>query len=244
MFFTGPAETQYDLKFSLAGIPVRVSPSFWFVALLLGIGGDRSPQSMLIWVGAVFVSILIHELGHALAVRCFGWQPAIVLHSFGGLAIYRPTYHSPQKQIVISLCGPLAGFLFAALIVAGMSAAGVGGRIFGVPIGGAPLANPHVARLLGVLLVINIFWGVVNLLPVIPLDGGQIMQNVLSLTSLGRKPFLPYQVSMLVAVATAIAAFILLESIFMAVLFGLLAFQNYQMVQAYRGGPPGGMFRY
>ena len=245
MFLSGPAQTQYDLKFSLGGIPVRVSPSFWLVAVLLGIGGDRSPQAMLIWVAAVFVSILIHELGHALAVRYFGWQPAIVLHAFGGLAIYRPTYHSPQKQMVISLCGPFAGFLFAGLIIGVMSAMGVGGRLFGIPIGGEnPLTNPLAARLVGILLFINIFWGVVNLLPVIPLDGGQVMQNLFALTPLGRKPFLPFQVSMLVAGATAVAALALLNSLFMAILFGALAFQNYQLMQAFRGGPPRGTFGY
>ena len=78
-----PGTTQYDLRFSVLGIPVRVHPTFWFIGLLLG---SATPQLSLvaIWIGCLFLSILVHELGHALAARSFGWPPDIVLHGFGG----------------------------------------------------------------------------------------------------------------------------------------------------------------
>jgi membrane protein implicated in regulation of membrane protease activity len=69
---------------------------------------------MLFWVGACFVSILVHELGHALAARACGWEPWITLHGFGGLASYQPTYRSPQRHVLITFAGgALVGALLA-----------------------------------------------------------------------------------------------------------------------------------
>ena len=89
-----------------------------------GLSGNQKPVDMLFWVGAVFVSILVHELGHALAARAYGWEPWITLHGFGGLASYRPTYHSTRQPDPDHAGRTGAGFLFAALIVAGIAASG------------------------------------------------------------------------------------------------------------------------
>ena len=62
MLFQPPQPTPYDLRFSVAGIPVTVHPLFWLIALLLGSTGDI--LLVPIWVGVIFVSILVHELGH------------------------------------------------------------------------------------------------------------------------------------------------------------------------------------
>ena len=73
-----PQDTPADLLFDLAGIRVRVSAWFWLAAGLLGwnacqslsLGDQRIlVQLLVIWVGVVFVSILIHELGHLLDQR-------------------------------------------------------------------------------------------------------------------------------------------------------------------------------
>src|SRR5512142_1497159 len=125
MLFQSPPPTPYDLRFNLAEIPVRVSPTFWLIAILFGISG--SLLLLPIWVLVVFVSILIHELGHAFAFRRYGQRSRIVLHFAGGLTIPEPvswgsTYANvgltPNQQIFISIAGPGAGFLFAALIIA------------------------------------------------------------------------------------------------------------------------------
>ncbi|HSO11633.1 MAG TPA: hypothetical protein VLT51_04610, partial [Anaerolineales bacterium] len=84
-----PPPTQYDLRFSIAGIPVRVHPLFWLIALLLGSSGAL--VEIPIWILVVFVSILVHELGHALAFRRYGIQSHIVLHAMGGLTIPEST---------------------------------------------------------------------------------------------------------------------------------------------------------
>ncbi len=71
------------MRFRLAGFPVEIHPSFFILAVLLGLGaGDV--RLILLWVAVVFVSILTHELGHAIVGRSYGLQPQIRLYSMGG----------------------------------------------------------------------------------------------------------------------------------------------------------------
>ena len=84
--FQVPPPTRFDLRFSIAGIPVRVHPLFWLIAILFG-SSSGSIVSILSWVVAIFVSILIHELGHAFAMRRYGQGSHIVLHFAGGLTV-------------------------------------------------------------------------------------------------------------------------------------------------------------
>ncbi len=87
MILAEPPPGQGDIHFRIFGIPVRVHPFFWLIAVLLVIRGDPKPAQVLIWVAAMFVSILIHELGHAWLQRRYGGRPRIVLYGMGGLAI-------------------------------------------------------------------------------------------------------------------------------------------------------------
>ena len=75
----GASETPYDLRFQLLGIPVR-DPSLVLAGRgHAGLAGPRTSPVVLIWVGCVFVSILVHEYGHGLTARAFGSPPSIVL---------------------------------------------------------------------------------------------------------------------------------------------------------------------
>ena len=75
-----PNRTPYDLNFRLFGFPVRIHPLFWLGAVLLGGWTfDLGLEYAAIWVAVVFVSILVHELGHAIAFRTFGVDSHIVL---------------------------------------------------------------------------------------------------------------------------------------------------------------------
>ena len=104
MLLGEPAPTQADLHFRLFGFPVRVHPFFWVVSLLLGMGGRDRPirSNVLIWVAVVFVSILVHELGHAFMQRYYGGHPWITLYGFGGLASCNDCDRSPRSQITHS----------------------------------------------------------------------------------------------------------------------------------------------
>ena len=116
MFFSEPERSSFDWNFRLAGHRVRVHPYFWLATFFLG---SRNMAGVLVWVAAVFVSILIHEMGHVWAMRRYGGDGDIVLYSFGGFAIpKRYCAWSVKEDVVISAAGPGAGFLLSALILA------------------------------------------------------------------------------------------------------------------------------
>ncbi len=104
-------------QFRLFHYPVRVHLSFFLIALLLGLNSGNLLY-VLLWVVIVFVSILLHELGHALVSDYFGRSPSIELLWSGGLTISsRYGLLSYPKEILISFAGPLAGFLLGGLIL-------------------------------------------------------------------------------------------------------------------------------
>jgi stage IV sporulation protein FB len=247
--FQPPPPTQYDLRFSIAGIPVRVHPLFWLIALLLGSATDL--LQLPIWVFVVFASIVIHELGHALAMRRYGQPSRIILHFAGGLTVPEPVSWGsgwanvslkPNQEIFISLAGPGAGFLLAALVVVAVIISGgsiITNWLFGViplPVAALmPIGGRVISLLVTMLLWVNVFWGLINLLPVYPLDGGNVSRYLL----LQADPIDGVRKSLWISVIAgglvAIAGLLILRSIYMAFLFGLLAFQSYQSLQRRAG---------
>lgn len=167
----------YDLRFSVLGIPVRVTPMFWLGSVILGWNAlEQGPPFLLMWVIVCFVSILVHELGHAFVARWQGCQVIeTALYLMGGVAVYLPGRHfTAGRSILISLAGPGAGFLLYALV----------NYVLKEPVIQLtqrhldPTVMPLVLDGLWNLLYINWWWGLVNLLPVYPLDGGQICRAV------------------------------------------------------------------
>ena len=244
-FFQSPQPTQYDLRFSILGIPVRVHPLFWLITLLLGSSGNILYTPL--WILAVFVSILIHEIGHALAFRRYGQDSYIVLHFGGGVTVpdsvawgggWANVAPSPMQQIVISLSGPMAGFILATLVILGVDVAGgsVGfSWLFGfIPLPVSPylpFGGSVVNTFLSMMLWVNVFWGLVNLLPVFPLDGGHVARNILIQIDPLDGVRKAYWISAFTGILMAIVGLIVFGSIYMALLFGLLAFQSFQAMQ-------------
>src|SRR5215510_4525058 len=99
------------------GIPVKIDRSFIFISAVLAYARLSAPAFLIEWLAVIFVSILVHELGHALVVRSFGMSPQILLYSMGGLTSWRDEKDiSHAKRIAISLAGPFAGFLFGGIV--------------------------------------------------------------------------------------------------------------------------------
>jgi Zn-dependent protease len=244
---TEPERTPYDLRFRLLGFPVRVHPWFWVLAALLGAETiNLGLQFLAIWVAVVFASILVHELGHAVAFRAFGSDADIVLYSFGGLAV--PTSHvaGRGRRVLVSLAGPLAGFALCALVYGSNRAFHWATDEEGFAARGLELAFFY-----GALVTVNLYWGILNLLPIFPLDGGQVSREVCGKFWGSRGRRLSLQVSF--AAALVIVAYSLLcamdgrgmgagvtgrlpwwvprGSVWTAILFGLLAMSSYQMLQ-------------
>jgi Zn-dependent protease len=225
-------ETEFDLRFTLFGVPVRVHPGFWIVGLLMGRSAfqHEHPLPMIgIWIGVLFVSILVHEMGHALAVRRCGWQPHVVLYYMGGYAAYVPTWNNTHwRSIFISFAGPGAGFLLYGLVLLFeyWYMREHGGR------------DVFVRDAIRQLKWINLLWGLVNLLPVLPLDGGQISREVFHLARV-RDP-VDWSLKIGMVVSGGVAAYFLvnkdLYGFYPAILFGVLCFFNVQMYQQHRSG--------
>lgn len=227
----GPVRpTQYDLAFSLFGIPVRVTPWFWFAGILLGFGllkdPDRGFALMLIWLGVMFASILIHELGHACLAALFGYPPSIMLFQFGGVTLFEPTTgYSTAKAILISAAGPACGFALACASLVGM-------LLLGLNIGlDQELSLWEEA--LWMTGSVNLFWTVLNLMPVLPLDGGQICREVCVAASPQRGIFVALWMGVIVAMLLGLGLFAL-RLPFGGIMFVLLAIQNYQEIQQRR----------
>ena len=159
-------ETEFDLRFYCFGVPVRVHPMFWLVSLFMGWRGGGEARGIITWVTCVFVSILVHEMGHALVIRRYGFASEIVLHGMGGYATSRG--FTTWRSVWVSFAGPLAGFLLGGLVVL----IEYGLRYYRIEW----LRNIDVFRFIFYLKYINFYWGLVNLLPVLPLDGGRIME--------------------------------------------------------------------
>lgn len=251
--FAEPARTAYDLNFSIAGVPVRIHPFFWVATLLLGARPDTPPKFVLVWMLVVLVSILVHELGHVFAFRRFRVPSHVVLYVFGGLAVpesrtgfaaYGGGIRTPQDQIVVSLAGPAAGFLLAALAVCVLWASGFGVdyelfgyELFAIP--GRPLPSVEAEVFVFYLLYVNIMWGLVNLLPIMPLDGGRVFESLFTILNPRDGTRQALILSMFTAGCLAALALLKFQSLYLTLMFGYLAFLSYQLLE-FRGGGYGG----
>lgn len=158
------------ISFRLFGIPIRIEPWFWVTLALIG-GGLRANDALsmylvLLFVLAGFLSILVHELGHALTVRKFGLAPAITLVAFGGFASYPAGRLSRAQSFMVTAAGPGVQFVFGLLMLLLAQF---------LPIA----ANSLVAVFFNYLVLVSVIWSVLNCLPIYPMDGGQMLAAVL-----------------------------------------------------------------
>ncbi len=150
------------LQFRVSGIPVRVEPIFLLVAGFLGWANARSGVQIVVFVVIVGVSVLVHELGHATAHKSFGAHPTVTLTGFGGYTL-GPS-HPRGRSLVVSAAGPCAGFVVGAVAVAMSQVVASDSAL--------------VRAAFDDLIWVNIGWGVFNLLPILPLDGGHLAADL------------------------------------------------------------------
>lgn len=204
------------MRFRLLGFPVRVDVSFAIVAALLGAGRGELGL-LLLWVAVVFVSILAHELGHAAVARAYGCRPSITLFAMGGLTQWSGPALGHLGQVWVGLAGPLAGFALGGLVLAVDRA--------------LPPEVPFLARLaVRDLLWVNFGWGLLNLLPVLPLDGGQVLRSLLRAARGREEDRLPLGISVVVGgIAAGLALYAGLW--WAAMLAGLITWSNAQALR-------------
>lgn len=268
MLLQEPPENEYDLRFTVLGFPVRVSWTFWIGAMVFGFYFCRdffflpgnpaeSPDSalpigalLIVWVLCLLASILIHELGHAIAFRYYGLHSSIVLYHFGGLAIptggYLPgrsiSRIGDREQLIISAAGPALQIVAAIVLTLVVKLSGFGVAIYlAMPAyldripwvsDGETIPNQGLYALVSFFVYPSIVWALLNLVPVWPLDGGHITRSIVVMT--GGTIAQSLWISVIAAVALAVYA---LQNghPMMAVFFGLFAFTSYQMLNPMSG---------
>jgi Zn-dependent protease len=157
------------IRFSIFGIPVQVQPFFWVTMLLIGGALDAKSAAAILQLGlfaiAGFVSVLVHELGHALMARKFGGYSEITLQAFGGYATCTGVHLTRPQSFAVTAAGP------AIQIALGLAV------YLALPV--LPSLSGNGQFFLITLMLISFFWAVLNLLPILPLDGGRLLEAVL-----------------------------------------------------------------
>lgn len=156
---------------SVFGIPVDLDVSYIFSILLwfLFLGQSSQPNLAIsgwLMMPALFASVLLHEIGHGLAAIHHNISvDAIVLHAEGGFTRLRGGYKTPTQLLQVCFAGPLVNLtLYVTFSLIAYPLSSVGGLL--------PLVFNQLRDL-------NLFLGLFNLVPVLPLDGGQILQALL-----------------------------------------------------------------
>ncbi len=262
----GTSETPLDLKFRFLDVPVRVHPVFWLVSALMGGIQERHLSVVALWMACVFVSILVHEYGHALMAKRFYGSPSIVLWGMGGLC-FSQGERTPRQRLAVILSGPGAGFALLALVILITSLVcritpveqlRVIGAMFGLT--RVPAEVPAKLQTVfhlgerGVffalytyffLVEINLLWGLLNLLPIWPLDGGQAAQTLLSLYDRSQGQRWAHIVSFLCAGALAVVVYSRTDppDWYLTLFFGFFALMNFQILHSIHQAQTSGMYR-
>jgi Zn-dependent protease len=150
-----------------------------FVLLSTAEADGPGPLFYVAATGAVFVCLVLHELGHALMARYFGIGTRdITMYFIGGVARLERMSERPWEEFWIAIAGPAVNVVIAAGL-AGLLALGV---ILQPNLLGAPellLQNVPMA-FLGFLLAANVILVLFNMLPAFPMDGGRVLRALLS----------------------------------------------------------------
>jgi Zn-dependent protease len=162
-------------RWRLLGVPVFMHLSFPILFTVIGAlitlrpGSPHALGMFVLWLPMVTIALLVHELGHALTARAFGLQPFIILHGFGGATTFPAVEMralSVVRRVLITLAGPFAGIVLGMISLATV----LYGRV------------PHESlayQALYVFFYVTAGWGFLNLIPILPLDGGVVMADLL-----------------------------------------------------------------
>jgi stage IV sporulation protein FB len=229
------------LDFRIGSIPVSVHGSFLLMTAFLGFSAG-SLRGIVQWIVVVFVGVLLHELGHALVGRSFGLAPRIDLLGFGGLTSWTGgrSRLPAAKGIAISLAGPFTGLaigLGTILLVrmrAGLPPLGIfNPEVTWSDMQGDPLSfldQDEWGSLVKNIVWVNGGWGVLNLLPILPMDGGNVLLQALGWGMKGNAERPARIVSCALAALLALGA-LRIDWRFAALLAAIFALQNFQALR-------------
>jgi Zn-dependent protease len=211
----------FDVHLRLFAFPLRVHWTFWLATLLLS-ADMKVPSLVLATVLLIMLSIVVHEMGHAFAARHYEKRvDEIILYALGGLCVHEGGWLQPWKNIRIALAGPLFGFALS----------GVFAALFFTVGANAPWL---VRAILYEGLWFNVAVNAINLLPIFPLDGGQIFREYMQWKHPDRDDVFVFRVSFvtaLVAIGLSIAGVGFLHLNYMGIfIFAGLAINSWYLL--------------
>lgn len=205
----------------LFGVDIAISFGYIFLTAWMVLGGLGKGQTGFAYgianAAMITLSVLIHELGHAMVSKYYKLNPSIMLHGFGGVCFHDEA-SSDGRDALIVLAGPLLQ----------------------IAVGGIALAISLVAPLPGGLervwsffYTFSLLWGVANLvLPLWPLDGGKLLHLILRrIFSAARAR----QITLWVSMATGVLVGVLGAvngSFFLAIIALFILMDNWSLLQA------------
>ncbi len=202
--------------FTLVGIPVRVTLGFM---LLVGYYAYMQRHDgiagIMAWLVAVVVSFLVHEFGHALVARRYKLTPEVYLHGWGGMCTHRPAKRDRDDAFIIA-AGPFAGLALAGVVA-------LVANVWPVTIARSPFLSSFIAD----MWFINFWWSLVNLLPLFPLDGGQLFRlGLLRVVKPARNAERIVHITAIALCAAALVWAISVRSILVGLISAMLLFEN------------------
>jgi stage IV sporulation protein FB len=206
---------------TLRGTDIHIIPSFLILMglfVIIHMEAGWAWHVALLWIPTIFISVLLHEAGHAAAFGVLGMGPSqIVLGGFGGYTINRAS-RKVWQDVVVSLSGPLFSFFLAGLflLIRQMTFAAT---------------DPMMSQWVPLMILANIVWGIFNLLPIFPMDGGQAVYGVLQYVTAPRRAMLISIWSSMILGGVLLLLGLFGGQFFLAIIVGFLLFQNYQRLQ-------------
>ncbi len=247
-----------SISFSLFGVPIEIQPFAWLLLAFLGgafrINDASDVFPVLIFMIAGMISVMAHELGHALVGRkLMGGRPYIQIGGMGGVTVNESIrYGSRWNFFAMVLGGPLAGFipaLLAFLVLVAQTgsfsvslafvecstfpffasmedfqaASAVAESMFNVDSGNLGIMYEIYTS----FFLVGIWWTILNLLPIFPLDGGKLLGTLLN----------NFKAASMVGIVFS-ALFLLFglytESVYNCLIAAYIAYLNWQHFQQFR----------
>ncbi len=167
----------------ISGIDLRMHWTFLLILAWVGFSHLASGAGVLgalygiAFILALFLCVVLHEFGHAMAARMYGIPTRdITLLPIGGVARLERMPKDPKQELVVAIAGPLVNVAIAAALLAVLALMEGFGRM-----SAAPVAATTGMGFLANLLWINIALVVFNMLPAFPMDGGRVLRAVLAM---------------------------------------------------------------
>ncbi|MGB0257063.1 MAG: metalloprotease [Coraliomargarita sp.] len=203
-------------RFRLFNIPVFVHPWFWITLALIGSGVAKNGFLYLaMFVLAGFVSILVHEFGHALMIRKYGLPTEVHLVAFGGFARHPAGQLDRKQSFLVTAAGPAIQFVLGIVAVILLQV--------------LPFPEGSLLQIaLSFMALVSFVWSILNCLPIHPMDGGQMLAAVLG----PQRAPLVHLIGIVTAVAIGLLAFFVLNALILLLFMGFFAYQNWQQYQA------------